>query len=116
MPKFLTLIAFHFFKNLYQSPVSSLRLYDEEGTSLRASMSMVDANLSQYNLGPLTYNLDEVRTIANMVGGKIITGKDVSEEIFENSVQERSVLHFATHSILNQKNPSLAVPNHLIVA
>lgn len=48
---------------------------------------------------------DEVRKISKMLAGRFLEGTEASEDIFKKLAPKASIIHLATHSQLNDKNP-----------
>lgn len=76
-------------------------LYDYKG-SLGYSR---DKGAIEEDVGPLPYAKEEVQSIKNAFGGKVIPyqGEDVSHQTFMALTKENGILHISTHGILDEK-------------
>ncbi|MBQ4818835.1 CHAT domain-containing protein [Aquimarina sp. MMG016] len=71
------------------------------------SFGEVNSNVQEErsDFGPLLYNMEEVKNIANYFKGEVILGDKASIEFFSNNSQQYNILHFATHAATNDENP-----------
>lgn len=56
------------------------------------------ANYRREGLGPLLYNKEEALIIHEMLGGKVLTGREATAANFKQMAAAYNILHFATHA------------------
>ena len=57
------------------------------------------------SLGPLLHNVEEAESITDMLGGKVLAGKEATEQNVRYHAAQYAVLHFATHGKVDDINP-----------
>ncbi|MCX2745363.1 CHAT domain-containing protein [Mangrovivirga sp. M17] len=58
------------------------------------------------DLSPLAYNNQEVKSVENILGGRIFTGREASEVNFNKYAENASILHLSAHAIVDNDNPN----------
>lgn len=61
--------------------------------------------LVRAGLGPLLYNKEEVESIASHFKGEILLGEEASKIAFEEKAKNFSLIHLATHAIIDDQFP-----------
>jgi CHAT domain-containing protein len=56
----------------------------------------------------LAHTQEEVSNIQSLLGGQTFTGAEIDESQFLDNTTDASIIHFATHAIANDDNPSLS--------
>ena len=56
------------------------------------------------NFNSLNWNLEEVKGITEIVSGKYLLGQKANKKNFENHARNYTILHLATHAMLDDKN------------
>lgn len=68
--------------------------------------SNIPQDVVRNDLSPLPGATNEVKNINKYFNGKTLTEEKATEASFKASAQNRSILHLATHAIINDENPS----------
>lgn len=71
--------------------------------ALRNKMEKKDDTSSVFSALPEA--VKEVQTISKFLGGQEFTGKDAGEGRFKKEVNKHSIIHLATHTVVNNSNP-----------
>lgn len=74
--------------------------------TLRSKMEKKDDTSSVFSALPEA--VKEVQTISKFLGGQDFTGEGAGEGRFKNEVNKHSIIHVATHTVVNNSNPLLS--------
>ncbi|MBW7887606.1 MAG: CHAT domain-containing protein [Bacteroidetes bacterium] len=109
------------FPDTTSMPIFAHRSYLEENNLSETRSVTVDGK----HFNALTYSEDEIAGIAKVFNQKKISGREflfsnATEENFKHAVPRASIIHIATHSFINEKNPKLSAiifsePQHAAV-
>lgn len=58
---------------------------------------------------PLKHNVDEARSITDMLGGKLLEGENATKKGFKENLEKFGVIHLATHALADDKNGDFCV-------
>lgn len=84
----------------YRNTISQLKTNNQKSLNLKnwTGFSLADSNA-------LNFTNQEVQSISELLGGNIYTNDNATTEAFWSSTVSSSVLHIATHGVIDNENP-----------
>lgn len=99
-------ISYIYSSELFANPKKTWkRSFKEIFTGFAPSFSSPFFNVNRNKLDSLLFNVPEVESVKEIVGGKIYTGKDATVDSFKLSVGTSKILHIASHAGCNDQFP-----------
>ncbi len=75
---------------------------------LSSSIFAKSKDLKRDKLGLLTFSKIEVENIKDIIGGNIISDKNINKTKLLKNLEKYDIIHLATHTEINNKNPLLS--------
>ena len=68
----------------------------------------INQTTRSYPFAPLRYSQEELDRIHKILGGKVFSGKAATIDNFKELAPQYSLLHIATHAVINDENPDFS--------